>query len=117
MSQKIAFVFPGQGSQAVGMGREWAAAFPAASHAFEEADDALSFHLTRLCWEGPEEELQLTTHTQPAILACSVALHRVVAQAGLEPLSAAGHSLGEYSALVASAALDFAAALRLALRP
>ena len=111
--KKIAFLFPGQGSQAVGMGRAWAEAYPEARQAFEEADDALGFHLTRLVWEGPEEELQLTAHTQPAILACSIALHRVVAAAGLSPSSVAGHSLGEYSALSAAAALDFATALRL----
>ncbi len=113
MSSKIAFIFPGQGSQAVGMGREWAEAFPEARHAFEEADDALGFHLTRLAWEGPEEELQLTTHTQPAILACSIAVERVAAEAGLTPRTLAGHSLGEYSALVAASALDFGAALNL----
>lgn len=114
MSQKkVAFLFPGQGSQAVGMGQVWAEAFVEAKHAFEEADDALGFHLTRLCWQGPEEELQLTENTQPAILACSIALHRVVRQAGLEPAAVAGHSLGEYSALVAAAALGFPAALGL----
>ncbi len=113
MSSRIAFVFPGQGSQAVGMGREWAEAFPQARHAFEEADDALGFHLTRLAWEGPEDQLQLTTHTQPAILACSIALERIVGQAGLTARTVAGHSLGEYSALVAASALDFGEALRL----
>lgn len=113
MSNKIAFLFPGQGSQSVGMGRVWADAFPSARHAFEEADDALSFHLTRLAWEGPDEELQLTENTQPAILACSMALHAVVREAGLEPRALAGHSLGEYSALVAASALDFGAALGL----
>ncbi len=113
MSKKIAFLFPGQGSQSVGMGRVWAEAFPRARHAFEEADDALSFHLTRLSWEGPEEELQLTENTQPAILACSIALCAVVREAGLEPAAVAGHSLGEYSALVAASALDFGAALGL----
>lgn len=111
--KKIAFLFPGQGSQSVGMGQVWAEAFPEARQAFEEADDALRFHLTRLCWRGPEEELQLTENTQPAILACSIALHRVVRTAGLEPVAVAGHSLGEYSALVAASALDFDAALEL----
>lgn len=111
--KKIAFLFPGQGSQAVGMGQVWAEAFTAAKHAFEEADDALGFHLTRLCWEGPEADLQLTENTQPAILACSIALHRVVRQAALAPAAVAGHSLGEYSALVAAEALAFPAALAL----
>lgn len=110
---KIAFQFPGQGSQKVGMGKDWAEAHDAARRAFEEADDALSFHLTRLCWEGPESDLQLTTNTQPSILACSVAILRVVREAGLQPVVAAGHSLGEYSALVAAEALSFVDALRL----
>ncbi|MCP3959816.1 MAG: ACP S-malonyltransferase [bacterium] len=116
MSQNIAFVFPGQGSQKVGMGRDWAEAFDAARAVFEEADDALGFELSRLCWEGPEEELQLTANTQPAILTCSVAMARVVATAGLDPVAMAGHSLGEYSALVTSGALDFATALGLVRR-
>ncbi len=113
MSQKIAFIFPGQGSQKVGMGREWAEAFAEARETFEQADDTLGLHLSRLSWEGPEDELALTANTQPALLTCSVAIHRIVAQAGIEPVVAAGHSLGEYSALVAAEALDFADALRL----
>ncbi len=112
----IGFVFPGQGSQKVGMGRDWAEADAAARAAFEEADDALGFSLSRLCWEGPEEDLQLTANTQPAILTCSVAMHRVVAGRGLEAVAMAGHSLGEYSALVAAGALDFATALTLVRR-
>ena len=118
MTAKIAFIFPGQGSQKVGMGRDWAEAFEDARQAFDEADQALGFGLSRLCWEGPEEELQLTANTQPAILTCSIAIHRVIArrQPGLVPVAMAGHSLGEYSALVAAGALDFATALRLVRR-
>lgn len=116
MAERIAFVFPGQGSQKVGMGRDWAREFEAAAEAFAEANDVLGFDLSRLCWEGPMEDLQLTANTQPAILTCSVAMHRVVAGAGLEPVAVAGHSLGEYSALVAAGALDFATALGLVRR-
>jgi [acyl-carrier-protein] S-malonyltransferase len=112
----IGFVFPGQGSQFVGMGQDWAADFPAAREAFEEADSTLGFSLSELCWQGPEEELQLTANTQPAILATSVAIHRVVAAHGIEPVVVAGHSLGEYSALVAAGCLSFADALRLVRR-
>ncbi len=116
MSRKIAFVFPGQGSQKVGMGREWAEAFASARETFEEADDALGEHLTGLVWEGPESDLQLTRNTQPAVLACSVALLRVVEETGLRPLAVAGHSLGEYSALVAAGSLALGDALRLVRR-
>ncbi len=116
MSNAIAFVFPGQGSQSVGMGRAWAAGFEESRRAFEEADDVLGFALSRLCWEGPEGELQLTANTQPAILATSVAIHRVVAARGYEPAVVAGHSLGEYTALVAAGALAFADALELVRR-
>ncbi|MFQ5348889.1 MAG: ACP S-malonyltransferase [Thermoanaerobaculia bacterium] len=111
-----AFIFPGQGSQKVGMGRAWAEESPAARVAFAEADEALGFALSRLCWEGPEEELQLTANTQPAILTVSVAAWRAAAEAGLAPQVVAGHSLGEYSALVAAGALTFADALRLVRR-
>jgi [acyl-carrier-protein] S-malonyltransferase len=108
-----AFVFPGQGSQHAGMGRELAENFKAAAHAFEEADDALGFKLSKLCFEGPEEDLKLTANTQPAILATSVAALRVLREeSSLAPTFLAGHSLGEYSALVASGALHFADALR-----
>jgi [acyl-carrier-protein] S-malonyltransferase len=116
--KKLALVFPGQGSQKVGMGRAWADAAEEARRTFEEADEVLGFPLSRLCWEGPEEELGLTMNTQPALLATSTAIHRSLAGHGLaaEPVAMAGHSLGEYSALVAAGALDFADALRLVRR-
>jgi len=116
--KKIAFVFPGQGSQKVGMGRVWADACPAARRTFEEADEALGFSLSQLCWEGPEEELNLTANTQPALVAAAVAVHRAlgVLAPGLQPVAVAGHSLGEYSALVAAGALGFVDALRLVRR-
>ena len=111
-----AFIFPGQGSQKVGMGREWAEASAASRSAFDEADEALGFALSRLCWEGPEEDLQLTANTQPAILTASVAAWRAAEEAGLAAQVVAGHSLGEYSALVAAGTLAFADALRLVRR-
>jgi len=111
--QNYAFIFPGQGSQYAGMGRELSENFKAAAHAFEEADDALGFKLSTLCFEGPEEDLKLTANTQPAILATSVAALRVLREESpIAPSFLAGHSLGEYSALVASGALGFADALR-----
>ena len=98
-----AFVFPGQGSQKVGMGQVWADAYEVSRRTFEEADDVLGFSLSRLCFEGPEDELQLTANTQPALLATSIAVYRAVAEAGLDTaVMMAGHSLGEYSALVAA---------------
>jgi len=117
-TKKLAFVFPGQGSQKVGMGRVWAEASPAARATFEEADEALGFPLSRLCWEGPEEDLNLTANTQPALVAAAIAVHRALAEMApeLRPVAVAGHSLGEYSALVAAGALDFADALRLVRR-
>lgn len=118
-ARRVAFVFPGQGSQKVGMGRAWAEVSEAARRTFEEADEALGEPLSRLCWEGPEEELGLTVNTQPALLAASTAIHRALAGtplAGVVAVALAGHSLGEYSALVAAGALPFADALRLVRR-
>lgn len=108
-----AFIFPGQGSQYPGMGKELAETFPVARHIFEEADDALGFKLSSICFSGSEEELKLTANTQPAILTASIAVLRVVeAETGLTADYLAGHSLGEYSALVCSGALAFADAVR-----
>ncbi len=108
-----AFVFPGQGSQYPGMGKDLAANFKVAKLVFEEANDALSFDITALCFSGSEDDLKLTANTQPAILTTSIAALRVLQEeTDLFPAFAAGHSLGEYSALVASGALTFAAAVR-----
>src|SRR5215467_7488737 len=111
-SSPIAFLFPGQGSQAVGMGKELAENHAVARQTFEEADDALGYPLSQLCFEGPEEKLKLTEITQPAILTASVAAWRVLDEKGLKPDYVAGHSLGEYSAHVAAGTLPFADAVR-----
>ena len=108
----IAFLFPGQGSQSVGMGKELAAMYPAARETFDQADAALGFKLSELCFAGPEEKLKLTEITQPAILTASVAALRVLREKGIMPAFAAGHSLGEYSAHVAAGTLSFEDALR-----
>jgi [acyl-carrier-protein] S-malonyltransferase len=108
----IAFVFPGQGAQKVGMGKSLAEAFPICKQTFAEADEALGESLSGLCFEGPESQLLLTEYTQPAILAVSVAAARLVASSGVTETFAAGHSLGEYSAHVSAGTLSFADALR-----
>src|SRR5208282_4306878 len=96
---KVAFMFPGQSSQYPGMGKELAEKFPAARAVFDEADEVLGFSVSKMCFEGTEEELKLTANTQPAILTASVAAYRVLAEKGLTADCVAGHSLGEYSAL------------------
>src|SRR5262245_66572810 len=99
---KVAFVFPGQASQYPGMGKELAEKYAVARAVFEEADKALGFSISKMCFEGTEDDLKQTANTQPAILTCSVAAFRVAAEKGLQPDFVAGHSLGEYSALVAA---------------
>jgi [acyl-carrier-protein] S-malonyltransferase len=111
---KVAFIFPGQGSQYVGMGKELHDNFRVAKEVFEEADDSLRFSISSLCFEGPEETLKLTENTQPAVLTTSVAALKVLqTEKGVAPHLAAGHSLGEYSALVVSDALAFADAVQI----
>jgi [acyl-carrier-protein] S-malonyltransferase len=109
---QVAFLFPGQGSQAVGMGKDLAARYPVAKQAFEEADEALGTKLSQLCFEGPEDQLRLTENTQPAILTVSVAAWRVLKERGIKPAFVAGHSLGEYSAHVAAGTISFTDAVR-----
>ena len=110
---KTALLFPGQGSQRVGMGKELAQVHPAAQRTYDEADAVLGFSLSKLCFEGPEDDLTLTKHTQPAILTTSIAVFRVLLEKGLSFEIAAGHSLGEWSALVAAGAITLADAVRL----
>ena len=110
---KYAFVFPGQGAQVVGMGKAMAEIHPEAAAIFKQADEALGFSLSEIIWEGPEEKLRLTYYTQPAILTASIALYEVFKKEGIVPVCTAGHSLGEYSALVAAGALTFQDAVRL----
>jgi [acyl-carrier-protein] S-malonyltransferase len=110
---KVAFVFPGQASQYPGMGKELADKYPVARAVFEEADKALGFSISKMCFEGTEEDLKQTANTQPAILTTSVAVYRVLAERSLTPDFVAGHSLGEYSALVAAGALKFSDAVQL----
>jgi [acyl-carrier-protein] S-malonyltransferase len=110
---KIAFLFPGQGSQAAGMGKALANKFPVARAIFQEADDALGFPISKLCFEGPDDQLKMTENTQPAMLTVSIAAWSVMDGLGFKPGFVAGHSLGEYSALVAAGALRFSDAVRI----
>src|ERR1700676_2751673 len=110
---KIAFIFPGQASQYPGMGKELAENFPEARAVFDEADKTLGFSISQMCFAGSEEDLKQTSNTQPAILTCSVAIYRILADRGIKPDFVAGHSLGEYSALVAAGSLKFSDAVQI----
>jgi [acyl-carrier-protein] S-malonyltransferase len=110
---KVAFVFPGQASQYPGMGKDLSEKYPVAKAVFDEADKALGFSISKMCFEGTEDELKLTANTQPAILTVSVATYRVLAEKGLTPDFVAGHSLGEYSALVAAGSIKFSDAVQI----
>ncbi len=110
---KLAFLFPGQASQYPGMGKDLAEKFAESRAVFDEADAALGFPISKMCFEGTEDELKLTENTQPAILTVSVAAYRALASRGIQPEYAAGHSLGEYSALVAAGSLEFSTAVKL----
>ena len=111
VGERIGLLFPGQGSQAVGMGKDLAERFPAAREVFQAADEALGAPLTRLMWDGPAEELTLTVNTQPALLTHSAAVWAVLRDQGLDVVCAAGHSLGEFSAYHAAGSLSFADAV------
>src|SRR5881397_4164382 len=112
-SSSIGLVFPGQGSQSVGMGRALVEAYPSIRSLYEEASSVLGYDIAALCFEGPAERLNLTEYTQPALLTVSIAALRLLEPLGLRPLAVAGHSLGEYSALVAAGGVTFGAAVSL----
>lgn len=104
---KLAFVFPGQGAQAVGMGKDFCEQYDVAKRLFKEADEALGYSIRKMCFEGPADDLKLTANTQPAILTMSVIANEILKEHGIQPDIAGGHSLGEYSALVAADVLNF----------
>ena len=116
MQRKIAFMFPGQGAQYAGMGHDLCRNFPIAKEVYREADNTLGFSLSKLCFEGPEEELKLTENTQPSVLTTTIATYKLLEDRGIRPDFVVGHSLGEYSALVAAGALPFSSAVSLVRR-